>query len=96
MYILKNIDSFFFNLFFSHLVFDFIRRNESFSSITTYPEWRVARQRLVEVCLILSTHLPPYVILEIFDWLDEFHRLPHSRKIKTIIGVHQSVQKLGK
>lgn len=37
---------------------------------------------------------PPYVILEIIDWLPFAKRFTHMQKIKFIVGVHESIQKL--
>ena len=40
---------------------------------------------LFDICLAFATlKLPPYVVLEIFDWLPYMDRVPHVQKIRTI------------
>jgi hypothetical protein len=46
---------------------------------------------LLEFCLALGPlQLPPYVLLEIFDWLPLMAHVRHYPKIKLVEGVHHS------
>jgi hypothetical protein len=50
-------------------------------------QWCNIQQRLIDICIALSPlDLPPYVLLEIIDWLPHWATCaPHSRKIEFII-----------
>ena len=63
--------------------------------------WENFHPRLLDICVVLAPiRLPPYVLLEIVDWLpvvhidDEneslAHRVSHVKKIRLIEGVQRS------
>ena len=51
---------------------------------------------LVDVALIFYALLPPYVLLEIVDWLPVMSRQNRVRKVAVLEGVVASVERLGK
>jgi hypothetical protein len=53
--------------------------------------WPLVLSHLLELSLILFDHLPAYVLLEVFDWLEDMAFLNHKRKISKIIAVYQSI-----
>jgi len=58
-------------------------------------QWPIVHQRIVDVCLGLSSiRLPAYVLLEIVDWFPYWYLLDHSKKIKLIIDVNRSISKI--
>jgi len=57
--------------------------------------WPHLRENVMALQLaIYGLCSPPYVILEIIDWLPFSKRFTHMQKIKFIVGVHESIQKL--
>ena len=63
---------------------NFTSRNQSL-------RWKNVHRILLDLTLIFHT-LPPYIILEIFDWLPNMYRTPHYIKIQLIINVLKSIQ----
>eukprot|EP00019_Armaparvus_languidus_P001320 CAMPEP_0168595840 /NCGR_PEP_ID=MMETSP0420-20121227/9690_1 /TAXON_ID=498008 /ORGANISM="Pessonella sp." /LENGTH=261 /DNA_ID=CAMNT_0008632341 /DNA_START=767 /DNA_END=1549 /DNA_ORIENTATION=+ len=61
-----------------------------------FPAWREAHARILDLTIVFEQMgvFPPYVMLEIFDHLDQFSRLPHYRKIKLILAVQASIRKI--
>lgn len=60
-------------------------------------EWRSYRQHaaILDICVGLSAlALPPYVVLEIIDWLPTLTRLPRLTKIRLIEGVYFSARRV--
>jgi hypothetical protein len=58
---------------------------------------RFAQRDIIGICLAMSPlELPHYVMLWIIDWLPNYHRLSHLKKIRLIESVHTSVRKLKK
>ncbi len=56
---------------------------------------RYAHPDIVDICLALAPFdLPPYVLLEIIDWLPQFARLSHHKKIHLIQAVWHSIRKI--
>jgi hypothetical protein len=53
--------------------------------------WRKIRQRLLDICIAMHfVRLPPYVLLEIVDFLPHWHRMvAHARKIALIVEVRR-------
>ena len=58
--------------------------------------WRQMQPELVKIATVFAQQnmLPPYVILEVFDALPHRSRLPHSRKIATILQCVASVDRV--
>jgi hypothetical protein len=57
--------------------------------------WRNAQPFILELCLTLvPLDLPPYVQLEIFDWLPLFAHVNHKRKIDLIINVRRCFHRI--
>jgi hypothetical protein len=84
-------------------VYNLIRLRESYvdgqrlrTAMREFPEWRATRQALLALSIVLFQQdvLPPYVILEIFDWIGQHHRLPHGRKIAVILKCQKSVRRV--
>ena len=63
-----------------------IRKNIEYSLIST---------QIIDVCIALAVFdLPPYVLLEIVDWLPLYEYVEHKKKIDLIVNVQQSIKKL--
>jgi hypothetical protein len=61
-----------------------LQRNQSL-------QWSFVHAALLGVCVAFSPlHLPPYVLLEIFDWLPLMEHVSHLRKIRLIEGMQRS------
>jgi hypothetical protein len=55
----------------------------------------VVHQQLLELCIALAPFsLPPYVTLEIFDWLPMMRLVRHGLKIALIVGVQKSLNRM--
>ena len=72
------------------------KSTRSHSFVTDYPRWDVAKNELVDIAMVLFQQdlLPPYVILEIYDSIPHRRRIPHNRKIETILSVRSSIRKI--
>ena len=58
-------------------------------------EWLKVSKEIIDVCIALaSLDLPPYVLLEIIDWLPLFEYVDHKKKIDLIINVKKSISKI--
>jgi len=56
---------------------------------------KIRHNELLRICIALSSfHLPPYVILEIVDWLMYIWAHPHKKKIDLIYGIQKSIVKI--
>ena len=55
--------------------------------------WRNVHPVLLDFTLIFH-FLPPYIVLEIFDWLSHMQLVKHYEKIQLIISVKRSIQLL--
>lgn len=66
-----------------------LRRNRSLV-------WQKAlHDKVVEFCLAMGPmQLPPYVLLEIFDWLPLMEHVRHWNKIQLIVGMHHSRRRI--
>lgn len=58
--------------------------------------WLYHHEAIVDITLALALLLPPYVLLEIVDWIPAIEWYNRVRKIKTIEGVAASINRLGK
>lgn len=57
--------------------------------------WTYQWTCIIEFCLVTnSTLLPPYVLLEIIDWLPKMWRWSHMHKITQLIALHKSMRKI--
>jgi len=58
-------------------------------------EWSKIANQIIDICIALqSLNLPPYVLLEIIDWLPLFEYVDHKKKIDLIINVKKSISKI--
>jgi hypothetical protein len=56
---------------------------------------RYAQPDIIGICLTMSSlELPPYVLLWIIDWLPNYDRLSHHKKIRLIESVRASIWKI--
>ena len=56
---------------------------------------KYAQEDIVGICIAFaSTELPPYVLLWFIDWLPNYWRLSHHKKIQLITTVRDSIWKL--
>jgi hypothetical protein len=56
---------------------------------------RIKQDEIIGICLAMSSlELPPYVLLWIIDWLPNYDRLSHHKKIHLIESVRASIWKL--
>jgi hypothetical protein len=55
--------------------------------------WRLVHDKLLSIAIIFH-HLPPYVLLEIFDKLPHMSHVDHRKKIALIIAVKQSIDRI--
>jgi hypothetical protein len=56
---------------------------------------RYAQPEIIGICIALSSfELPPYVLLWIIDWLPNYDRLSHHKKIQLIESVRNSIWKI--
>jgi hypothetical protein len=56
---------------------------------------RYAQPEIIGICLAMSSlELPPYVLLWIIDWLPNYDRLSHHKKIHLIESVRNSIWKI--
>jgi hypothetical protein len=56
---------------------------------------RYAQPEIIGICLAMSSFdLPPYVLLWIIDWLPNYDRLSHHKKIQLIESVRVSIWKI--
>jgi hypothetical protein len=55
--------------------------------------WRLVHDKLLSIAIIFH-HLPPYVLLEIFDKLPHMIHVDHRKKIALIIAVKQSIDRI--
>jgi hypothetical protein len=56
---------------------------------------RWAHPDIIDICLALAPFdLPPYVLLEIIDWLPQFEKVSHHKKIHLIQSVWNSIRKI--
>jgi hypothetical protein len=56
---------------------------------------RYAQPEIIGICLAMSSlELPPYVLLWIIDWLPNYDRLSHHKKIHLIESVRASIWKI--
>lgn len=53
--------------------------------------WKNAKKRLLNISILFIKLFPPYVILEIFDWLPHMNHVNHLKKIRLIEGVQRVV-----
>lgn len=54
---------------------------------------RYAHADIINICLALAPlDLPPYVLLWIMDWLPNYDRLSHHKKIELIESVVKSIR----
>ena len=67
-----------------------IPMTRSFTWRNRFIQWRKVHSRLLNFTLIFH-FLPPYIILEIFDWLMHMHLVKHYTKIQLIIAVKRSI-----
>jgi hypothetical protein len=78
------------------------------SAVLQRLQWRVVHPQLLDICMAFAPlHLPPYVVLEVFDWLPTWqrvdgidwnksymHLVSHIKKIRLIEGVQRSRKKV--
>lgn len=55
---------------------------------------KCCHNEILEIYLIFVKYLPPYVALEVFDWLPLFIKVSHVYKIKTIQSIYNSYKKI--
>jgi hypothetical protein len=55
--------------------------------------FNLGRRRVVQLAMILHAHFPPYVIVEIFDWLPLSEFIPLAKKVEWVEGVVRSISK---
>lgn len=53
-----------------------------------------AHHLIVDYSIAFRNIFPPYVLLEILDWLPDVEREEHTKKIATIYSVKQSIEKI--
>ena len=53
-----------------------------------------AHKNIVDYSIAFRNFFPPYVLLEILDWLPDVEREEHAKKIATIYSVKQSIEKI--
>ena len=63
---------------------------------SAYFRWPLHCSEVIDVAAILCVLLPPYVLLEIVDWLPLKSRFSRVRKVAVLEGVVASVARLGK
>lgn len=56
--------------------------------------WRFNHGVILDASLALLSQLPPYVVLEVLDWLPGMERQSHVRKIRLIEAVRDSVRRI--
>ena len=57
--------------------------------------WKTVHGQVVDFCLaIMPLNLPPYVMLEIFDWLPLMEHVRHYNKIRLIESCIRSYRKI--
>jgi len=57
--------------------------------------WSYAHKDILDITLsLLPLDLPPYVVLEIVDWLPGIHRHTHVDKIALIVAVRESARRV--
>ena len=58
-------------------------------------EWSKISNQIIDISIALaSIDLPPYVLLEIIDWLPLFEYVDHKKKIDLIINLKKSISKI--
>lgn len=71
----------------SEVKIDVVRASSKNASI-----W--AHKNIVDYSIAFCNIFPPYVLLEILDWLPDVEREEHAKKIATIYSVKQSIEKI--
>lgn len=66
---------------------DVVRVRSKNASIWTH-------KNIVDYSIAFRNFFPPYVLLEILDWLPDVEREEHAKKIATIYSVKQSIEKI--
>jgi len=76
----------------SHVLHFYNERNERNRK---QMEWSRISNRIIDICIALhSFNLPPYVLLEIIDWLPLYECIEHKKKIDLIINLKKSISKI--
>ena len=58
-------------------------------------EWSKISNQIIDISIALaSIDLPPYVLLEIIDWLPLFEYVDHKKKIDLIVNLRKSIAKI--
>ena len=58
-------------------------------------EYSLISSQIIDVCIAFAAFdLPPYVLLEIVDWLPFFEYVDHKKKIDLIINLKKSISKI--
>ena len=58
-------------------------------------EWSKVSSEIIDVCVAFaSLDLPPYVLLEIIDWLPFNIYVEHKKKIDLIVNLKKSISKI--